>query len=267
MGIALETINTYGTGNGSLTTLVHTADPTQSLAIRSANGSPAAHLGPVWGQMGAAADLIITSPRMHDVLHAVQMRVQASLVSPLWSEGLDQPMFSVDTPAVSSVFGSAPGNTVAEQAGYNIYYDDLGGIAANLMTWAQIKPAIKQYLGVKVSCTSSATAGALGAGAAINSGYDEFKSDTMYAVLGYNVSAACGNVVIQGADTGNLLVGGPGAVDPLVGRRWFMHLEEMSGRPCIPVIKANNKGSTNVFVSHTTASTAIVVTLLMAWLG
>lgn len=267
MGIAMETINTYGTGNGSLTTLVHVADPLQSLAVRSANGSPAAHLGPVWGQVGAAADLTITSPRMHDVLHAVEMRAQSGLVTPLWEEGLDQPLFSVDTLAVSSVFGSAPGNTVAEQCGFNIYYDDLGGAQANLMSWAQIKPNVKQYLGVKNSVTSSATAGAYGAGTAINAGYDEFKSDTLYAVLGYNVSAACGNVAIQGADTGNYLVGGPGAVDPVVTRRWFMRLEELSGRPSIPVIKANNKGSTNVFVSHTTASTTVTVTLLLAWLG
>ena len=264
---ALETINTYGTGTGAATTLAHAADPLQSLYLRSANGSPAAFIGPIWGFLSAGADVIVTSPRLHDVLHGVQMRAQASLVTPLWEEGLQQADFSVDLLSVQSVYSAAPGNGVAEDVGFNVYYPDLGGSAAAFATWAQIQPSIKQYLGVKVSPTSSATAGAYGAGVAINSVYDEFKSDTTYALLGYNVSAACGNVAIQGADTGNYLVGGPGAVDPLVTRRWFKQLSDETGYPLIPLIKANNKGSTNVFVSHTTGSTTIIVTLLFAWLG
>ncbi|HEY1198742.1 MAG TPA: hypothetical protein VGG32_08470 [Thermoplasmata archaeon] len=264
---ALETINTYGTGTGAATTLAHVADPLQSLYLRSANGSPAAYIGPIWAYLSAAADVILESPRMHDVLHAVQTRAQASLVTPLWEEGLEQADFSVDLLNISTTYGAAPGNGVAEDVGFNVYYPDLGGSAAAFATWSQIQPSIKQYLGVKVSATSSATAGAYGAGVAINSTYDEFKSDTTYALLGYNVSAACGNVAIQGADTGNYLVGGPGAVDPLVTRQWFVKLTNDSGYPLIPLIKANNKGSTNVFVSHTTASTTIIVTLLFAWLG
>jgi hypothetical protein len=263
----LETINTYGTGTGALTTLAHVADPMQSLYLRQANGSPAAFIGPEWAFVSAGADVIVTSPRLHDVLHGVQTRAQATLVTPLFEEGLQQADFSVDLLSVQTVYTAAPGNGVAEGVGFNVYYPDLGGGSAAFATFAQIQPSIKQYLGVKVSATSSGTAGAYGAGAAINSVYDEFKADTVYALLGYNVSVACTNVAIQGADTSNYLVGGPGAVDPFITRRWFYHLSELYGYPLIPLIKANNKGSTNVFVSHTTASTTVIVTLLFAWLG
>ena len=267
MGLALETVNTYGTGNGSLTTLAHVADPSQSLAIRSSNGSPSAYIFGIWAQMAIAADLAIFSPRMHDDVHGIQLRVQVSKSDPLFPYATDQAMYSQDTPTVQSTFGSAPANTVAEQAGYNVWYDDLPGVASNLMTWEQVEPQIISFYGAKVSCVSSATAGAYGAGSAINSVYDNFKANQRYALLGYNLNVACGNVAIQGSDTGNLLVGGPGSIASIETRRLFIDYSNYTGRPCIPVINSANKSSTNVFVSHTTASTTVIVDLIFAYLG
>lgn len=266
MGRTIETINTYGTGNATLTTLVHVADPTQTLQIRASEGRPAAHLGPVWAQMGIAADLEVFSNRMHDDVHGFQTRVQVSLSTPLSPLKGPQDMFSTDTPTVQSVFGAAPGSGVAEQAGYNVLYDDLPGSAQSLRSWAEVAPQIEHIYGQKVAPTSSATAGALGAGTLINSSYDQFKADRVYALLGYTVSAECGNVSIQGPDTANYQYGGPGAVDPLVTRDWFVRLEDLFGPPTIPILKANNKGATNVYVSHTTASTTITVGLILALL-
>lgn len=264
---ALETINTYGTGDGSKTTLAHVADPSQSLAIRSSNGSPSAYLFGIWAQMGIAADLAIFSPRMHDDVHGIQTRIQVSNPNPVFPYSFDQAMYSQDTPTVQSTFGSAPGNTVAEQAGYNIYYDDLPGISANLASWAQVEPQIISFYGVKVSCVSSATAGALGAGSAINSVYDNFKANQRYALLGYMVNVACANVSVQGSDTGNLQIGGPGSIGLIETRQYFVDLSNLSGRSCIPIINSANKASTNVFVSHTTASTTVIVDLMFAYLG
>lgn len=264
---ALETINTYGTGNNSATTLTHVADPSQSLAIRSSNGNPSAQLFGLWAMMGIAADLAIFSPRMHDDVHGIQTRVQVSKTDPVYDYDFQQPMYSQDTPTVQSTFGSAPGSSVAEQAGYNIYYTDLPGISANLMSWAQVEPQIISFYGVKVSCVSSATAGALGAGSAINSVYDNFKANSKYALLGYNVNVECGNVSIQGSDTGNLQVGGPGSIAEIETRRYFCDISQATGLALIPVINSANKASTNVFVSHTTASTTVIVDLLFAYLG
>jgi len=264
---ALETINTYGTGNASLTTLAHVADPSQSLAIRSSNGQPSAYLFGIWAQMAIAADLSIFSPRMHDDVHGIQLRVQVTKTDPLFDYSQDQPMYSQDTPTVQSTFGSAPGSGVAEHAGYNIWYDDLPGISANLMSWEQVEPQIISFYGVKVSCVSSSTAGVLGAGSAINSVYDNFKANQRYALLGYELNVACGNVSVQGSDTGNLQLGVPGWIASIETRDYFKKISQASGRPCIPIINSANKASTNVFVSHTTASTTVIVDLLFAYLG
>ena len=106
---------------------------------------------------------------MHDDVHGIELRAQVTKTDPLADYDQDQPMYSQDTPTVTTTFGSAPANTVAEIVGYNLWYQDLPGINANLMTWEQVEPQVISYYGAKVSCVSSATAGAYGAGSAINS--------------------------------------------------------------------------------------------------
>ena len=134
-------------------------------------------------------------------------------------------MYQVDTPTITSTFASAPGSAVAENLGYTVFYDDLPGVAARLRSYAQVSPLIKGYLGVKFVATSSATAGAIGANAAINATQDYFQINNDYALLGYNLSVACANVNIYGADTGNLNVGGPGTIKAELTRNWFLHLD------------------------------------------
>lgn len=263
----LEVINTYGTGNAALTTLAHVADPTQTLTIRASNGSPSAHIGEVWTYFSAVADATIHSPRMHDNIEAVQMRAQATDPTPLWDEGFWQPMYQVDTPTIQSVYGAAPGAGVAENLGYTVFYDDLPGIAARLRSWSQVSPLVKGYFGVKFVATSSATAGAIGANAAINATQDYFQINQDYALMGYNLSVACANVNIYGADTGNLNVGGPGTIKAEITRNWFLRLDSTDNGPAVPIINSANKSSTFVTVSHPTASTVVTGELIFAWLG
>lgn len=267
MGIAIETLNTYGTGNASLTTLTHVADPLQSLAIRASNGSPAVHMESAWAYVSAAADVTIHSPRMHDDIVAVEVRAQPTLATPLAAEGFVQALYSQDILIVQSTYGSAPGSSVAECVGTLMYYDDLPGASARLVMPQQVLANVKHYLGVKVAPTSGATAGTYGAGVAINSTQDYFKANSDYALIGYSLSVACANFGILGADTSNLIVGGPGAIDPLVTRHYFYWLSEVSGKPCVPVINSANKASTFVYCSHTTANTTVTGELLFAYLG
>jgi len=264
---AIETLNTYGTGNAALTTLTHVADPQQSLALRASNGSPGVHMLNLWAYVAAAADLTVHSPRMHDDIIAVEADAQATLATPLLDEGFTQDLYSQDILIIQSTFAVAPGNGIAENLGAVIYYDDLPGIKPRLAMPAQITPNVKGYLGVKFIATSSATAGAIGAGVAINATQDYFKANSDYALIGYNLRTIAANFAIQGADTGNLFIGGPGAVDPLVTRRWFWTMSESEGRPCIPVINSANKASTFFVVSHPTASTAVTGTAFFAYLG
>jgi hypothetical protein len=123
------------------------------------------------------------------------------------------------------------------------------------------------YLGVEVLPATSSTAGQLGAGVALNSTDTNFKANSWYAILGYDVSVVCATVVIQGTDTGNLKVGGPGALNVIDTRRWFCKLDEILGVPSIPVINSANAGSTLVFANDIAGGTTIPTTLHTLYLG
>ena len=152
-----------------------------------------------------------------------------------------------------------------------MWYSDLPGIQGNFMTWAQVEGYINytaktglHYVSW-VAPSSAGTAGQIGTGVLINATNDQFKANHSYALLGYMPSAVCTSVLIQGTDTGNLYVGGPGCLDVKVTRQWFADLAIAQGLPLIPVIQANNKGATNVFVQDA-ATTSTAFTIGLHWL-
>ncbi len=267
MGIAYEAVNTYGTGNAALLTLPHVADPLSTLAIRASNGQPSARLQCVWCDLSEAADITIHSPRMHDDVIALELRGQIGVQTPISLLGLEQPLYSQDVLIVQSTYAAAPAAAAAENVGYIVWYDDLPGATARLKTWAQVKAGIKQYLGVKFTADTGAVAGQYGVPVAINATQDYFKANSDYALLGYTLSVACATVGLVGADTSNYIVGGPGSVDPLVTRDWYLALGAATGKPCIPVINSANRQATNILVAGPTAATAVTGELLFAYLG
>ena len=267
MGAVYELNNTYGTGNASATTLTHAWDGLNVQAIRANTDNPPAQVISAWSYFSAAGDVTMHSPRMHDDIQAVHFRVQATTADVLALEGFSQVMYSQDSPIVTSTFGSAPANGTAEAFDYLIYYPNLGGGNQRLAPWAQIRPLIQHYLGIKTSPISSGTAGAFGAAVLLNSTEDYTKANSWYAVLGYECSVAATSVAIQGPDTSNYIYGGPALLGTINTRRWFWYLEQCTGYPSIPIINSANKASTNVYAASTTASTTVPVTLFTAYLG
>lgn len=267
-----ETISATDPATVTITTIPYAADPTQSLQIRAANGSPCAYIYGIWGQNGNANYASIHSPRMHDNIAGIKVRIQANLATPALLEGLWQPMYSQDTPTVNAVFASAP--NAVNNLGYGLYYPDLPGSAPLLATYSQVMAQARQwwtpnggYLGVQVNPVTSATAGQLGAGVALNSTDSNWKANSWYAILGYDVSVICTNLLIQGTDTGNLKIGGPGSLSPIETRRWFVHLDQTLGVPSIPVINSANVGNTLMFANDIAGGTTIPATLHTVYLG
>lgn len=272
MPAAWETVSATQPATATVTTITFSADPLQTLQIRSANGTPAAFIQSVWTDVGGACDITIHSPRMHDNVAGVKLRAPATNSTPLTGKYFTQPMYSQDTPTIQGIFASAP--NAVENLGYCVYYPDLPGSAANLITPEQMVAQMKQwwsptggYLGVHIAPTSSGTAGDLGAGVALTSTENNFKANSWYALLGYVTTTQVNNIQIQGPDTANLMFGGPGAVDPLVTRNWFVDLSISSGVAAIPVINSANAAGTNLFVSDRGTSTAPIIDLLFAYLG
>ncbi|HLI74289.1 MAG TPA: hypothetical protein VKU86_10465 [Acidimicrobiales bacterium] len=271
MGYGIELVQGHLSDAASTGAQALTAGNQQSFTVRAtAGGSAAVCLEAVIASFQAAGDLRIRSPRMHDDVNAVRLQATAGVPTVVAAEGFRQRLYSQDTPTVEAVFTTAPTAAEISIAGLLNYYDDVPGIAAVYKTWAELAPSIVDYLAVPVSPTSGATAGDWGTGVALNSTVDVFKANTLYALVGciaQGAAAANGLWAIQGVDTGNLLVGGAINNSPTDQRRWFWWLEQVTGKPSIPVVNSQNKASTLAFAATQTASTAVELSLLFAQLS
>lgn len=214
----------------------------------------------VWAE-GASTDFVrIRSPRMHDANQGVRLQVAGITNVPLTPYDMPMPLFSVDTPIVE--IDETAAATGAISCTYD--YDDLGGVNPRLAAWSDISPRILAIAGVQVNLGAIAAIGQYSAGVAINANFDNFEAGADYAILGIIPSSGVLEVAVSGQDTGNLKIGVPGIADPRTNADYFIRLSERCGRPCIPIIAANNKGSTLVFQTDNTAHAAQNVSLIMA---
>jgi hypothetical protein len=188
---------------------------------------------------------------------------QAWIPQPLLPGRHVQRLYSTD---VLSVTANGTASDVFNAA-FNVRYENLGGIAARLVTYEQIQPLIVNTLGILTAPVPSATAGQWGAGYVLNSGDNRLKADTDYAVLGYTSTRTVTAISIVGTDTGNLYIGGPGGPYAGVTADFFVESGRQYGRPSIPVINSNNAGSTTVQIADILTSGTPNVTWILAQLS
>lgn len=272
MGLGLEAVLGY---NGSLTgsTVFDALTPglNQSFTIRNFP-SGRCFLEEIWAEDSVGpATLSVHSPKMHDDVYGILLSF-----TPLNNAGAVtfNPQTLMEGDTLQEVFAtdtlsfSANGAASDKFAALMMFrYENISGIDARLYDWPRIKPLIVDYAGVQVSPATSGTAGAWGTPAALNSGLYRLKANTDYAVLGYTVSKPCVAVVINGIDTGNLNVGGPGFWGAGDGNNYFRRMSEQYRLPHIPVINSNNAPNVTVNVADIATSTTIKVTLLLAQLS
>lgn len=250
-------VNAGGAGENTLV-----AAPGDSFTVAAGVQEGNIYLAQMWGA-GTVEDYVkVYSPRMHDNTQGIRMQVGATKDRELLPWGQDQPLYPADTPTFKS------DATGAGETGLLVMYEylDLPGGNQRLATWDDIRPRIDQISGTEVDVNSGATVGAWGTGVAINATFDNFKANRDYALLGWTVNAACMGVSIVGPDTSNYRVGGPGEAGHIFTYDQFIRMSEKTGRPCIPVINANNRGSTLVQAIDLAASTAVHVSLTLALL-
>jgi len=280
MGAAFEVVTAFASPATTTagTYLAMTANTGQGFAIRQANGVPSAKvLGP-WASFGVAGKLQIKSPRWHDTTIGDTYHVQVSTgtlpVQPLLELYDYEPGYATDTLTVQLTTDVTQAATTQYALGLPVIYSDLPGVAGNFGTPAQVLSYYNAtaktglHYTTWVTANSAATNGNIGTGVLINSTNDQYRAGHTYALVGYGVSAQCTTILVQGTDTGNLYVGGPGSLDIKVTRTWFWDISAALGVPLIPFIQANNKGTTNVYVCDSvTTSTAFLVTLYWVDLG
>lgn len=280
MGAAIETISGYATEATTTagTYFALTAQSGQSFTIRATPNAQAGELLSPYAQFGAAGVFQIKSPRMHDFTIGTSFEVPAATnanANDLLAGYLyDEPAYSTDVLTVQATTNASQAASTSYLGAFDVYYPNLPGISANFATWAQVQSYaaagtdIGDHYVSWVKPSSAATAGALGTGVAINSTNDQFKANHTYALLGYLTPSQVGLFVVQGVDTGNLYVGGPGVVNPRQTGDYFVRRSVDQNLACIPLIQANNKGATFVYVADSqNVSTAFTVGLVWKDLG
>lgn len=262
MGLGFFLTTGRVTNPGAALTAV-TNNTGDTLQIPSFNKSSPAYIENVWAHEATPGVLRIRSPKMHDNVQGLRLTVPVNTAVPLLPQDADQPVVTLDTLLVELSGGAAE----TDVAVLSMYISDMDGASQNLSTWEQIAPRVVNLLTNEVDCTAPPTIGNWSAGNALNSTFDQLHATSSYAVLGYEVSAACAAIAISGPDTSQLKIGGPGTTDPLATRDYFVRLSRDSGRPHIPVIKQANKGATTVFTLSASAPAAINVGLILAELS
>lgn len=262
MGLALEVVAGSATNPGAAFTAL-TPGTGNTFAIRSADANSAIYLDDQWAKGGTAGVFRIRSPRMHDNVTGLGFPYQINAPRTFLERVPPQPLYPVDT-LIPEITGGAAETDVGLFA---IWYESISGLSANLATWDEIAPRIKNVLTNQVNVTAAGSLGAWSAGTAINATEDKLHADGTYALLGWESTVGVAAIAVAGTDTANLRVGGPSPAEPIETRDWFIRASQETGRAYIPLIKANNKGTTLVYQLDNLAGAANLTFLALAELA
>ena len=241
------TITAVPAGAGSTFTVRGTSASTSQTLVGLARG-------------GATKGLVrVRSPYLSDNVQGIRYAVAAGIQDDLLSRVGVQSLVPQDTLTVEVTGGAAE----FDGALLSTYYDDLSGASPKLKMPGDISGAAAYITTWEVAAAAPATEGNW-ANTLITTTYDESKANSWYAVLGYVVDTAVLGIALNGADTSNFNIGGPGVTEPFRTKHYFADLSLSLGKPCIPVFNSANKGNTNVAVVDVAASTAVNVTLIVA---
>lgn len=259
MGLAMDTVLAAavnpGTTTGASATVTASGD---SLSVRNFPNTNAAYLEGLT-RMGTTAGFAqIRSPLLHDNVQGI--RITPGESPSYFSIPVDAMQMLQPQDTLTATINGGAGET--DIMLLYVYYTNLPGAAARLVTGAQIAGNLQYLKPIQVAVTSSATIGAW-VDTVITTTEDLTHANSDYAVLGYTGNAALGAVGIKGIDTGNLRACGPGnSTNEFSTTRYFEWLSDLTGRPHIPVFNSANKNGTYVSVCAATASVAATVELM-----
>jgi len=266
MGYGIETIAGRAVNPGAALPGAQLTNNTgSSFTVRETNNDTPALLEAMWAKGATAGVFNIHSPRLHDNITGLSFPVAVNTPIDFLAQSPAQPLVGND-----QLLAFITGGAAETDCGYaTIRYGDITGINAVIATEAEITPRIQNILTVRVTVAGAATVGDWSAGTAINATDDKLHADKQYAVLGMVPTNQVGAVAIQNADTGNLKIGMPGDAAALAfdSRYYFLLQARASGLPWIPLIKANNKGSTLIFQCDNAAGASNDVFVVLAELS
>lgn len=239
MGRALEII--AGQATAPSTTLTGlTMNSGNSLTVRNAPLESDVRLISAWVDVQGAGQFRIRSPKLHDNVQGIRFDTTVGDTAPLIPFGVSQKLIPQDV-LIAEIAGSATAGDI-ESAAMLIYYANLPGSDARLVTWEDVQRRAVNIVTVENSLATG-TAGGWSGEEAINAEFDLLQANTDYALIGYTVDTEALAVRWRGADTANLGVGGPGNETlKHVTAEWFKRQSMAHGLPLIPVFNSANKG-------------------------
>jgi hypothetical protein len=257
---ALELVGGQVTNpGGAITALVMNAG--NSATVRNADLNSYAALIQTWANFHNIGLWRIRSPKLHDNVQGMRFRIPVQQLDPLITPGTWQRLVPQDT--LTLELQSAAGAGVIEGACMLIYYSDLPGNAARLIGIPELMQRTQNVWTTEISIVPGAAGGYSGQ-VAINSGFDNFKANTDYALVGYEVDTRCTAVRFTSPDFSNLGIGGPGELTVRhLTTRWFYHLTQQMGINLIPVFNAANKFGTLVDIMQDNGGATVVVTAIL----
>jgi len=246
MGKALEIIGLQATAP-TQTESAFAAVAGNSLTIRDHRKD--AFLLAMLGKRQTGGFLRLTSPLMHDNNVGTALYTPGSNYISQRVFTSQQKLYPQDTIAATGT-GSATAGDIESNA-LVAFYEDLPGVDANLISYAELEKRTVNLL-TTVNTLAAGTTGGWTGDEAVNAEEDAFKANTDYALLGIMNATQAAFIRYVGPDWGNLGVGVPGPVsgatnyNGIASERWFVDLALLTGKPCIPVMNASNKGLTTI---------------------
>lgn len=230
-----------------------------TLTVRSlGQGDNARLVG--FGRKGVTAGSIrLRSPFLHDVSNGIRSRVLAADASSVIDADALQPLRAQDPLTFESTGGAA----AEQESGWLLtYYGTLQGDTSVYISAAELEQRALELVTLETAVTG--VAGALWGSTLLSAATGQLKANQWYAVLGYQIDVPCTAVALQGPDTGNFKVGGPGIITRQFTRRFFHDLADQSGLATIPCINAQNLGGTNSLIVDSAGATAVNVDWIFA---
>jgi hypothetical protein len=269
VGVALDSILAAATlaNGGNLEPL--TPGTGDTFTIRDYVKGSHAYLLEAWAvDNTSVCQFSIASPRMSDSQKGLLLSLPSgAAVGPaeepqvIFPGPVQVPVYNADTLRVQA--NGQTGDLVT--LSFLVYYEDLDGSNVHYVSWLNIVNSIEKVFGILVQPTSGALD--YGTPEALDSVDDRLEADKRYALLGATTDTPLSQIGVTGPDTGRYRVALPGKVDPTIGGDWFVQLSAKYGLPLIPVIKANNAGSTLVDCVDTAGGATPNITLILAQLA
>lgn len=264
MGRALELLTGFVTAPGATFT-ANTMAAGNSNTIRNTDNDAPIKLLTAWADKQGAGVLRIRSPRLHDNVVGMSMLNLVATTTPTWPIDVPQNLFSQDTLTIEQT-GSAVAGDI-ETSCLLVHYEDLPGINARLIDSDELLRRGVNLMSAQQTLALG-TAGGYSGQVAVNSTQDNFKANTDYALVGYNVNGQCACIRWQGADTGNLGVGGPADIVQLeMMANWFKMLSDKLRMPLIPVFNSANKNAILVDGAQDENGADVIVTSIFVELA